>query len=53
MIDYDVMIWFDWATHDEDGFVNGIREDAPEDAKQAYQRRLDEQVKPRKTGTKI
>jgi hypothetical protein len=30
-------IWFKWATFDEDGFVNGIDEDAPEDAKAAYE----------------
>ena len=29
-------IWYKYATFDEDGFVNGIREDAPEDAKEAY-----------------
>ena len=30
-------IWFKYATFDEDGFVSGIVEDAPEDAKEAYQ----------------
>lgn len=28
--------WYEYATFDEDGFVNGIAEDAPEDAKEAY-----------------
>ena len=46
-------IWLDWATHDEDGFVNGIREDAPEEVKQAFQRHLDEEAELRKTGTKV
>lgn len=29
-------IWFKYATFDEDGFVSGIRDDAPEDVKEAY-----------------
>lgn len=49
----DDAIWLDWTTHDEDGFVNGIREDAPEEAKQAYQKHLAEKAKHRLTGTKV
>lgn len=29
-------IWDDWVKQDEDGFACGIREDAPEDVKEAY-----------------
>ena len=29
-------IWYKYATFDDDGFVNGISDDAPEEAKQAY-----------------
>lgn len=29
-------IWYDYATFDEDGDVNGIREDAPPEIKKAY-----------------
>lgn len=29
-------VWFKYATFDDDGFVNGIREDAPEEVKKAY-----------------
>ena len=29
-------IWADYATYDDDGFVNGVREDAPEKAKLAF-----------------
>lgn len=29
-------IWFKYATFGEDGFVNGIRDDAPDDIKRAY-----------------
>jgi hypothetical protein len=30
-------IWYQYATFDDDGFVNGISDDAPPDAVQAYQ----------------
>ena len=36
-------VWFKYATFDEDGFVNGIRADAPEYAKEAYQAYQDAQ----------
>lgn len=29
-------VWFPYATYDEDGFVNGISDDAPDSAKEAY-----------------
>lgn len=49
----DDAIWLDWTTHDEDGFVNGIREDAPEEAKQAFQKHIDEKEELRKIGIKV
>ena len=35
-------IWYRYATFDNDGYVNGITEDAPEEAKRAYQEYMDE-----------
>lgn len=29
-------IWYKYAVFDEDGFVSGIRPDAPQEAKDAY-----------------
>lgn len=29
--------WYDWATFDQDGFVNGVSSDAPDYIKKAYQ----------------
>lgn len=45
-------IWFDWATYDDDGFVNGIREDAPEEAKKSYKQYLEEKKELQKRGIK-
>ncbi|MCL2712069.1 MAG: hypothetical protein FWD37_02175 [Methanomassiliicoccaceae archaeon] len=28
--------WLEYATYGEDGFVNGIRDDAPQEMKDAY-----------------
>lgn len=34
-----IPIWVGWETYDEDeGFVNGIKEDAPEEVKEAYKK---------------
>lgn len=38
-------IWFKYATFDRDGYVNGVRDDAPLEVKKAfkeYQRKLNE-----------
>ena len=29
-------IWYGYATYDDDGFVNGVREDSPQNVKDAY-----------------
>ena len=34
--------YIEWATHDEHGFIDGIREDAPEWAKKAYEEDLND-----------
>lgn len=46
-------IWDDWVTYDEDGFVNGIREDAPDDVKRAYEKHVANMKELRKKGIKI
>ena len=35
-------IWDDWMEYDEDGFYSGIREDAPDEVKEAYKTYLAE-----------
>ena len=35
-------IWDNWMMYDDDGFVSGIRDDAPDDVKKAYQEYLAE-----------
>ena len=35
-------IWYKYATFDEDGFVNGVSDDAPEEVKDAYKAYIDE-----------
>lgn len=35
-------IWDKWVVYDEDGFVCGIRSDAPEDVKKAYEEHVAE-----------
>ena len=42
-------IWWEYATYDEDGFVDGIRDDAPEEIKKAY----DDYLKTKEKGIKI
>lgn len=47
---YDDML--DWCTHDEDGWINGIREDAPEEMKQKWKRYLENREKARSMNEK-
>lgn len=35
-------IWFKYATFNEDGFVDGIRADAPPEAREAYEKEMAE-----------
>lgn len=30
-------VWYQYATFDEDGFVNGIVDDAPKEVREAYE----------------
>lgn len=39
----DEPIWYKYATFDEDGFVNGVSDDAPPEVKEAYRK---DQVEP-------
>lgn len=36
-------IWWDYATFDDEGFVNGIRDDAPDYIKEAYEKEMAEE----------
>lgn len=45
-------IFWDYITTDDEGELNGIREDAPEDAKKAYEKYLEEKNKLKKEGIK-
>ena len=45
-------IWWDWATFGEDGFLDGIAEDAPDDMKKAYQADMKEREQETKQGIK-
>lgn len=36
-------IWREYATYDEDGYVSGVRDDAPQEAKDAYRKYVEEQ----------
>ena len=44
------MIFDDWTVTDEDGFVCGVREDAPEEVKRAYKKYMAEQKEEEKLG---
>lgn len=46
-------IWFQYATFDDDGYVNGIREDAPENAKEAYREEKEREQEYIKAGERI
>jgi hypothetical protein len=43
-------VWDKWMKYDEDGFVCGIREDAPDEVKAAYKRHLAEMEEARENG---
>lgn len=43
-------VWDKWMTYDVDGFVNGIRSDAPEDVKKAYAEYMAELEQQAKSG---
>lgn len=38
-------IWFDYATYDEDGFISGIDDSAPDEVKKAYEKYKAEEEK--------
>ena len=46
-------IWDDWATYNEDGYVNGVKDNAPDDVKKAYEQYLHEKEELNKRGIKI
>lgn len=46
-------VWWDWATFGDDGFLNGISEDAPDEMKEAYMDFLREQQEYRDKGIKV
>lgn len=46
-------LWWDWITRDENGYRNGIRDDAPEEMKKAYAEFLKEYEKTDKMGRRI
>lgn len=43
-------IWDKWAIYDDDGFLCGIRPDAPDDAKKAYELFMLEKENMKKSG---
>ncbi len=45
--------WIEHATYDEDGFVNGVTDDAPDEVKQAYKKHQKENQKYIENGTMI
>lgn len=45
--------WYDYATYDNDGFINGIKDDAPDEAKEAYKEYIKEEKKAEKENVKI
>ena len=47
------MIFDDWTVTDEDGFVCGVREDAPEEVKKAYEGYMSKLEEMKKLGVKI
>lgn len=53
MLTKEQMPWIDYVTYDEDGFINGIQEDAPEEVKKAYEEHQKELQKHISNGTKI
>lgn len=43
-------VWDKWVTYDDDGFVNGISPEAPEDVKKAYAEYIAELEQQAKSG---
>ena len=43
-------IFWDYITTDDEGTINGIQGDAPQDMKEAYQKWLKEEEERKKTG---
>ena len=48
----EMPVWFEYAIYDDDG-VCGVRDDAPEEIKQAYAAYVKEQKKMEKQGIKL
>lgn len=46
-------IFWDYITLDSEGVMNGIREDAPESVKKAYEEYLKEELRNKKKGIKV
>ena len=46
-------IFWDYATFNEDGFLNGIRKDSPDHIKAAYAEYLEEERKNKDNGLKL
>lgn len=46
-------IWWEWTIANENGFMCGIRDDAPEDIKKEYEKYLEEKEELKKKGIKI
>lgn len=45
--------WHEWAEYDEEGFLCGIREDAPDEAKKEYEEYRKETEEAKKRGIKL
>ncbi len=43
-------IWDEWAMYDDDGFLCGVRSDAPDEVKKAYEHFVLETEKMKKSG---
>lgn len=46
-------VWYEYATFDEDGFVNGISPDAPEEIRKVYEKEQREKEEKIKNGIMI
>ena len=53
MLTSEECIWIDYATYDEVGFISGVRDDAPDNVKKAYEEHQKELQKHRNNGTMI
>lgn len=45
--------WYDYATFDDDGYINGIRDDAPKAEKEDYEKYVKEEGKAKQENLKI